>query len=314
MNEIFVERIVDLEFYHSIITHMKIKNTLSVLAAILASSVIGFSEESAPATNEVVEEKKLDYIEQNGTKFLHVSTLSTVEANREFMRNVQVIAQLRQTLIRLGEHRKIAFTEEERKVTDEKIKELTEQLNTGDQTMAKSYGYSLSRDYIHVPVVTYVYLKLTEEEYAKMKEEEKDLKVGEDFLVRDDDKYRRVAQITNEQGNAEFRRNVQSMMNWRNQLRQMDEVIKKMPEGEEKEKAKTQFSENEKQLIEANEKMVKAYGYSIARDYYMEVVKSKLYTKVTEEEFLRAEAQKALEDEALPADDASAKTVSEEAK
>lgn len=297
---------------------MKIKNTLSVLVAILASSVVAFPEESvpakvapAPASNEVVEEKQLDYIEQNGTKFLHVSTLSSVEANQEFMRNVQVIAQLRRALIKLDEHRKLAFTEEERKATDEKIKELTEQLNTGNQTMAKSYGYSLSRDYIHVPVVTYVYLKLTEEEYAKMKEEEKDLKVGEDFLVKEDDKYRRVAQITNEQGNAEFRRNVQSMMNWRNQLRQMDEVIKKMPEGEDKEKAKAQFVENEKQLIEANEKMVKAYGYSIARDYYMEVAKSKLYTKVTEEEFLRAEAQKALEDETVSAEKSAS---AEEAK
>ena len=45
--------------------------------------------------------------------------------------------------------------------------------------------------------------------------------------------------------------------------------------------------------------MVKVYGYSIARDYLMEIAVSKLYTKVTEEEFLRAEAQKELEDETL---------------
>lgn len=286
---------------------MKLKSILSVLAVIFTSSVIGFAEESSaakPVAEQAVPavsgEKNLDYIEQNGIKFLHVSTLSTVEANQEFMRNVQIISQLRQALIKLGEHRKMAFTEEERKVTDEKIKEFTEQLNSGDQQMAKSYGYSLSRDYIHVPVLTYVYMKLTEEEYAKMKEEGKDLKVGEDFLVKGDDKYRRVAEIPNEQSNAEFRQNVQRMMNWRNQMRQIDEVIKKMPEGEEKEKAKARFAENEKQLIEANDKMIKAYGYSITRDYYMEVAKSKLYTKVTEEEFLRAEAQKALEDDDAP--------------
>lgn len=287
---------------------MKIKNILSALVAVFASSFVGFADETAekvtPAeatpAGTVAEESKLDYIEQNGLKFLHVSTLSTVEANQEFVRNVQVINQLRQTLITLNEHRKISFTDEERKVTDEKIKELTDKLNEGDQTMAKNYGYSLSRDYIHVPVVTYVYLKLTDEEYNKMKEEDKDLKVGEDFLVKENDKYRRVSVISNEQGNAEFRRNVQTMIAGRNQLRQMDEAIKKLPEGEEKEKAKAQFAENEKQFIEANEKMVKAYGYSIARDYYMEIAKSKLYTKVTEEEFLRAEAQKALEDASAP--------------
>lgn len=81
----------------------------------------------------------------------------------------------------------------------------------------------------------------------------------------------------------------------------MDEAIKRMPEGEEKEKARAQFAENEKQLIEANEKMAKAYGYSIARDYYLEIAKSKLYTKVTEEEFLRAEAQDAIKNDDAPA-------------
>lgn len=281
---------------------MKIKNILSVLATAFAFSAVAYAaEEPAPEnpSKEVAVETKLDYIEQNGLKFLHVSTLSTVEANQEFVRNVQIISQLRQTLIKLNEHRKMAFTEEERKATDEKIKELTEELNKGDQTMANSYGYSLSRDYIHVPVVTYVYLKLTEEEYTKMKEAEKELKVGEDFLVKGDDKYRRVSVISNEQGNLEFRTNVQKMQAMRNHLRQAAEALKKMPEGEEKQKAEAQFSENEKKFLEANEQMVKVYGYSIARDYLMEIAVSKLYTKVTEEEFLRAEAQKELEDETL---------------
>ncbi len=280
---------------------MKIKNILSVLATAFALSAVVYAEDPAPANsgNDGAVETKLDYIEQNGLKFLHVSTLSTVEANQEFARNVQIISQLRQTLIKLNEHRKMAFTEEERKATDEKIKELTEELNKGDQTMANSYGYSLSRDYIHVPVETYIYLKLTEEEYAKMKEEGKDLKVGEDFLVKGDDKYRRVSVISNEQGNLEFRTNVQKMQAMRNHLRQAAEVLKKMPEGEEKQKAEAQFAENEKKFLEANEQMVKFYGYSIARDYLMEIAVSKLYTKVTEEEFLRAEAQKELEDETL---------------
>lgn len=281
---------------------MKIKNILSAFAAVLASSCVGFAADSSaekvlPAPEKDVAKtsentKKLDYIEQNGVKFLHIATLSTVEGNQEFARNVQIIANLRQTLIALNEHRKMAFTDEERKVTDEKIKELTEKLNEGDKTMSDSYGYSLSRDYIHVPVVTYVYLKLTDEEYGKMKDE---AKIGEDLLVKGDDKYRRISVISNEQGNAEFRRNVQMMLAGRNQLRQMDEAIKRMPEGEEKEVAKAKFAENEKNFLEANKKMVDAYGYSVGRDYYMEVEKSKLYIKVTEEEFLRAEAQKELQ-------------------
>ena len=37
--------------------------------------------------------------------------------------------------------------------------------------------------------------------------------------------------------------------------------------------------------------MIKQYGFSLARDYLMEIVESKLYTKVNEEEFLRAQKQ-----------------------
>ena len=35
--------------------------------------------------------------------------------------------------------------------------------------------------------------------------------------------------------------------------------------------------------------MIKQYVFSLARDYLMEIVESKLYTKVNEEEFLNAQ-------------------------
>lgn len=280
---------------------MKIKNTLLSLAAISLAVSLGATEDVKNEVSPVAEnvaEKKFDYIERDGQKYLLISTLPTVAANEEFMKNVQIIGQLRQMLVKLGEHRKNAFTDEERKVTDEKIKECTDKLNEGNQKMAEAYGYSLTRDYVHIPVVTYVYLKLTDEEYAKMKEEEPNLKMGEDLIVKGDDKYRRVSVIQNEQGNEEFRNNVQYMLSAQNRLRQVNEALKKMPEGEQKEKVKAQLEADEKQLIEDNKKMVEAYGYSIARNYYMEIAKSKLYTKVTEEEFLRAEAKNAIADDA----------------
>lgn len=280
---------------------MKIKNTLLSLAAIAFAVSLGAAEEVKNETASVpanATEKKVDYIERDGQKYLLISTLPTVAANEEFMKNVQVISQLRQMLVKLDEHRKNAFTDEERKITDEKIKECSDKLNEGNQKMANAYGYSLTRDYVHIPVVTHVYLKLTDDEYAKMKKEEPNLKMGEDLIVKGDDKYRRVSVISNEQGNEEFRKNVQYMLSAQNRLRQLNELLKKMPEGEQKEKAKAQLEADEKQLIEDNKKMVDAYGYSIARNYYMEIVSSKLYTKVTEEEFLRAEAKNAITDDA----------------
>lgn len=285
---------------------MEMKSKLLSFVALLGAVSLSADEKVVPAgdveatpiaaeTELASEKKSFDWIERDGQKYLLVSKLDSVKANEEFMKNVQIIGQLRQALLKLDEHRKIAFTEEEKKATDEKIKELSDKLTEGNKTMAEAYGYSLTRDYVHIPVVTNVYLKLTDEEYEKMKDK---LELGKDLIVKGDDKYSRVSQIPNEKANEEFRRNVQYMLATQNRLRQINEALKKMPEGEQKEKAKAQFETEEKGLIEDNKKMFDAYGYSIARNYYMEIENSKLYIKVTEEEFLRAEAKSAISDDA----------------
>lgn len=285
---------------------MEMKNKVLTFIALLGAISLSAEEKVVPVGNaeptsvvaeagQASEKKMFDWIERDGQKYLLVSKLDSVKANEEFMKNVQIIGQLRQALLKLDEHRKMAFTEEEKKATDEKIKELSDKLTEGNKTMADVYGYSLTRDYVHIPVVTNVYLKLTDEEYDKMKDK---LELGKDLIVKGDDKYSRVSQIPNEKANEEFRRNVQYMLSIQNRLRQMNEALKKMPEGEQKEKAKAQFEAEEKGLIEDNKKMFDAYGYSIARNYYMEIENSKLYIKVTEEEFLRAEAKSAISDEA----------------
>lgn len=298
---------------------MKINKTLFFLASVLASTPLFASEEAKPeipaaaeaavAADAAAPEGKLDFIEQNGQKFILVVSLSTAAANDEFSKNVGVMNQLRQTLITLNEHKKIAFTDEEKKATDAKINELTEELKKADQTMAKAYGYSISRDYINMPVEMALYLKLTDEEYEAAKKNP-EVKAETDLLVKGDDKFQRVSVIRPERACAEFQLNVQKMIALRNRLMQMDKALAKMPEGKEKDAFKEEFEKGKAALDENNKKMVETYGYSVARSYYMEIVKAKLYVKVNEEEFLKA--QKAAEEEALRAEAKSA--IADEAK
>lgn len=293
---------------------MKISKTLFFLASVLASTSLFASEEAkpetaAPAAEASANESKFDFIEQSGQKFILVASLPTAAANDEFTKNVGIMNQLRQTLITLNEHKKIAFTEAEKTATDEKINELTEELKKADQTMAKAYGYSISRDYIHLPVETVLYLKLTDEEYDAAKKNP-EIKADKDLLVKGDDKFQRISVIAPERACAEFQLNVQKMIALRNRLVQMDKALANMPEGAEKDALKEEFEKGKTALDENNKKMVEAYGYSVARNYYMEIAKAKLYVKVNEEEFLKA--QKAAEEEALRADAKSA--IADEAK
>ncbi len=249
---------------------------------------------------------KLDFIEQNGQKFIHVSTISTVDANRQFMQNVNLVNQQRQRIAILDEARKIVSSQETRDGLTKEIEAAAKKLDEDNATMAKAYGYSLTRKYIHAIEKTRIFIKLTDEEYKKAKEDPETK--PEDLLVKGDDKYRLIAVIPGVEENNNFRRNVQLVQTQRNQLVQMKQAAD-AASGEQKAKIEEEMKNAEQVLVKNNEEMTKRYGFSLARNYLMEVEESKLYTLVNEEEFLKAE--KAAEQAALSAD---AKAVIEDSK
>ena len=237
----------------------------------------------------MADEKKFDYIEQNGQKFIHVSTISTVDANTQFMQNVQLVGQQRQALIELDKHKKAALTDAEKNAADAKIKEISESLTKNNELMAKTYGYSLTRNYLHQIVKTRIFLKLTDEEYSKAQGDEN--VPADQILVKGDIKYRLIAEIPAADANTQFRQNVQLVQVQRERLVKMTEALKSMTDGDAKTKLEAEAKTAEETLVKNNEAMIKQYGFSLTRDYLMEVAESKLYTQVNEEEFLKAKAQ-----------------------
>lgn len=249
---------------------------------------------------------KLDFIEQNGQKFIHVSTIGTVDANRQFMQNVNLVNQQRQQIALLDEARKIVTEQASRDALTKEIETAAKKLEENNAAMVKAYGYSLTGKYIHAIVKTRIFIKLTEEEYKKAKDDPETK--PEDLLVKENDKFRLIAVIPGVEENNNFRRNVQLVQAQRNQLVQMKEAEKTATD-EQKTKLEEEINKAEETLLKNNEEMTKRYGFSLARDYLMEVEESKLYTLVNEEQFLKAE--KLAEDAALSED---AKKVVEESK
>ncbi|MCD8283868.1 MAG: hypothetical protein LUD39_03260 [Opitutae bacterium] len=275
---------------------MKVRSNLFALASVLfLAPFVGAATDAAntgkavPAADTATTGQKFDYIEQNGQKFVNISSINSTAGNDEFMRNVQVVNGQRQRLVALENLKKGAITDEFKTAADAEIAALTKRLDEDNRKMAETYGYSISRDYIHVPVVTLIYLKLTDEEYAKAKDDP-EVKEG-DLLVRENDKYRLIAKIPTAEENQIFRRNVQVMQARRENVVRMAKALESMSAGEQKDEVQANYDKESKQLEEDNKKMVEKYGFSLARDYLMEIEVSKLYAKVTEEEFLKAEAQ-----------------------
>ncbi len=103
-------------------------------------------------------------------KLVQVSTLNTIEANREFQANVQLLQAQRQAAVELNtaiEREKDAAKQKELK---SRLDALMTKLNENNALMRKTYGFSLDRNYSVVIEKAHVYMFVSEEEAAQLEQ------------------------------------------------------------------------------------------------------------------------------------------------
>jgi uncharacterized FlaG/YvyC family protein len=132
---------------------------LAVGASLLiAGAIIGHSAATPPTAAPAEKSQKL----------VRVSTLSSIDANREFQANVQVMQAQRQAAVEINaalEKEKDAKKKAELK---KQLDALMTKLNENNDTMRKTYGFSLDRNYTLIIEKAHVYMLVTEEEAAKI--------------------------------------------------------------------------------------------------------------------------------------------------
>lgn len=223
-----------------------------------------------------------EVIEQNGQKLVLVSTIKTVEANREFQNNVNVVQNQRNIAMELKRRIDQALTTGERQQLQARLDETVKSLDNNNALMTKTYGFSLMRNYVISFVKTRLYTPLTDEEFAKMTPEDK---AKPDAIKTIDGKvFAYIATITSVAENDIFRQNVQLVQAQRQRLVQLKQAMDQAPAGDDKNKLEEEFKKSEKTLVDNNNEMVKRYGFSLMRNYLMEVEEAKLYTALTPEE------------------------------
>lgn len=105
-------------------------------------------------------------------KLVRVSTLKTVEANREFQANVQVMQAQRQAAVELNAAHDKETNATKKKEIKAKLDEAMAKLNENNQKMVKAYGFSLDRNYTLVIETSHVYMFVSDEEAAKIEKEQ----------------------------------------------------------------------------------------------------------------------------------------------
>ena len=100
----------------------------------------------------------------------------------------------------------------------------------------------------------------------------------------------KVATLPTAEANREFQANVQLVQAQRQAAVELNSAVEKEKDAAKKKELKAQFDTLVTKLNENNEAMRKAYGFSLDRNYTIEIEKAHVYMLVTDEEAARIEA------------------------
>ena len=212
---------------------------------------------------------------QNKSVLVKVATIDGVVANDEFTRNVQVVQAQRQEIVRMNEALQKADAGAARDQAQAKLDAAVKKLEADNQTMSKTYGYSIMRNYVRVPDVSQILVVLTEEEIAKQP-------APTDGSAPS--KTLKVCSLNDTQANQSFQDNVQKLQQMRQQAVAAKDALDKATETNDKAYKQGQFDQLLKQLNDANTEATTSYAFNLNRQYQMQIEKSTLYVQATPEE------------------------------
>jgi len=247
------------------------------------TSTSGAPEKSAqqPAASAQQQPATAGNPSQQQSVLVKVAAIDGLDANEEFTRNVQVIQSQRQEIVKLNAStNEAAAGSDERKVLQTQLDAAVKRLETDNQTMAKSYGYSILRNYVRVPEVSQIFVVLTEEEIAKQP-------APTDGTAPS--KTLKVCSLNDAQANQSFQDTVQKLQQMRQQAIAAKDALDKATDASDKAYKQGQFDQLLKQLNEANTEATKAYAFNLNRQYVMSIEKSTLYIEASPEEAAAAE-------------------------
>jgi hypothetical protein len=100
-------------------------------------------------------------------KLVRVSTLKTVEQNREFQANVNLVQQQRQAAIELNSAMEKATDAKKKAEFKQQLDTVLARLTENNDKMQKAYGFSLSRNYSLEIEVAHIYMIVTDDEAVR---------------------------------------------------------------------------------------------------------------------------------------------------
>ncbi len=109
---------------------------------------------------------------QQDLELVKVASLNTVEANKEFQKNVQLVQQQRSLAVQILSKIEKTQDKEEHDNLQKQLDTLQKKLNDNNQLMFKTYGFTLNRNYVLTVEKSHVHMWVTKSEAKAIKTKE----------------------------------------------------------------------------------------------------------------------------------------------
>ena len=130
---------------------MNIPTALKLFSILLFWVTSGFSQEEASAS-------------KNNLQLVKVASLNTIDANKEFQKNVQLVQQQRALAAQILTKINSTSEKEEKAKLQSQLENLQKKLNENNQLMFKTYGFSLNRNYVLTVEKSHIHMWVSEDE------------------------------------------------------------------------------------------------------------------------------------------------------
>jgi hypothetical protein len=108
-----------------------------------------------------------------------VASLNTIDSNKEFQKNVQLVQQQRSLAAQVLSKIEASKSEKEKAELQVQFDALQKKLNENNQLMFKTYGFSLNRNYVLTVEKSHIHMWVTEEEATAVSKQKPESQVDE---------------------------------------------------------------------------------------------------------------------------------------
>ena len=257
------------------------KVTMKFVNALLVPALIASVSLSASAQNDT---SSVASQAAQQTQLVKLASIEGKAANDEFTHNVQVLQAQRTEIVKLNEATNAAPTGKGHDDLQAQLDAALKRLETNNQTMVKTYGYSILRNYVRIPEKSEIFIVLTPEEIVKQPKPTDGSDVAKTI---------KVCTLSDAQANQSFQTTVENLQQMRQQAATLKGQLDSAPDESQKCYLQGQFDLLMKQLNDANAVAKKSYAFDLNRQYEMSIEKSTLYMAATPEEAAKAAASAA---------------------